>query len=153
MIQTASQKLEEKIIINRPYQEVYGYLKNMRDWPDYLPHVKKIDVLYDDGEFQEFYMDVLSENNILLNVRSVRKCVDAESIQFFQPKPPAFLKHHAGGWRFKAIDLKKCEVLTYHQWDLAEASVVANKAAEISHILSEHARLALSTWKKVIEQS
>lgn len=145
--------LEEKIVINRPFEEVYCYLKDVKAWPHYLPHVKNIDLLYDDGQYQEFYMDVLSENGELLKVRSIRRCIDSDSISFFQPTPPAFLKHHSGHWKFTAIAPNQCEVTTTHQWDLPDQPSQHLTPDHIHRLLSEHARLAITTWKNVLEQS
>jgi hypothetical protein len=69
-------------------------------WKELPPHVEDIEVLYDDGVFQEFWMTVRAVDTGVIKVRSVRKC-EEERIRFFQPAPPAFLKEHRGEWTWK----------------------------------------------------
>ncbi|MCD6047055.1 MAG: hypothetical protein K0S08_702 [Gammaproteobacteria bacterium] len=151
---------EEEIAIKRPWLDVYSALHNLKAWPEYLPHVKKIDLIYDDGHYQEFRMHVTSTNGDILSVRSIRKCdQNSKEIQFFQPEPPEYLKHHCGGWRFVEKD-GACHVTTYHKWNLkneiAEDEFPSNEkestAEQVEKILKNHAKLALSTWKVILEE-
>ena len=85
--------IEHKEVIRCPKKDVHNALFNLSPWPNVLPHVNNIEILYDDGTFQEFLMDVKGENGDLIKVRSIRKCLE-DTIDFFQPTPPIFLKHH-----------------------------------------------------------
>ncbi len=150
---------EETLIIHRPRKEVYLALHNMKCWPEYLPHVKNIDVIYDDGKYQEFLMEVLSEQGDLLKVRSIRKCIQESLILFFQPIPPEFLQHHTGGWKLIELDHSNCEVITYHKWNLRDdiakkkfpSSTGISTQQQVKNLLRNHAKLALETWKNVLE--
>jgi hypothetical protein len=74
--------------------------------------------VYDDGRYQEFWMTVKAENDgAPLRVRSVRNCTPGV-IEFFQPEPPAFLRHHGGIWRFRPLDDDATEVQITHVWNL-----------------------------------
>jgi ribosome-associated toxin RatA of RatAB toxin-antitoxin module len=147
--------------IERTPEVVYQALFNLKGWPELLPHVKAIDVLYDDGRYQEFLMTVTSETDAgTLTVRSVRLCDEVSwRIEFFQPKPPAFLIHHAGGWQFDPVDDgKACEVTTYHQWNLNHPSAqhifsaAGDAYAQRAHqLLLGHAEFALENWKRILE--
>lgn len=147
------------LFINSSLEKCYDAIFNMKNWPNKLPHVKKIEVLYDDGMYQEFLMHVSSDKG-LIKVRSIRRCIKNESILFFQPNPPVFLKHHCGGWKFKSSN-KGCIVTTWHQWNVnpieasAQFSPKKEKSSndQIEQTLLSHAELALSTWKKNLEAS
>lgn len=149
----------ETITIYSPIEKVFQALFDIQKWPEYLPHVVNIESVYDDGQYQEFWMDVLS-NGDTLKVRSVRNCHPHESIDFFQPEPPPFLQHHAGGWKFNSIRKNECQVFTYHKWNLnnkiAEkrfpATSESSTSTQIENMLRKHAQLALTTWKEVLER-
>src|SRR6185437_8465835 len=86
---TAEASLEIRCSPEAAYRAIY----EMEKWPQKLPHVKRIETLYDDGVYQEFLMDVVSEGG-MIHVRSIRRCLAGEGISFFQHRPPRFLKHH-----------------------------------------------------------
>ncbi|WP_316355596.1 hypothetical protein [Candidatus Neptunichlamydia sp. REUL1] len=145
------------LFIDSPLESTYSAIFNMRDWPNKLPHVKEIDVLYDDGVYQEFLMHVASDSG-LIKVRSVRRCIQNESVLFFQPDPPVFLKHHCGGWKFDP-DGRGCLVTTWHQWNIDSTGASSHFSIKketpvdnhIEQTLRSHAELALSTWKSNLE--
>ncbi len=149
--------LTEQIVVNAPVGEVYQALLQVQDWPAQLPHVERIDVIYDDGRFQEFYMTVRSADGHTIRVRSIRRCREGE-ILFFQPQPPAYLARHSGGWKFESKGLRQCVVTTYHEWtlndtaaDVFPATGSQTIAEQVERVLRDHARLALSSWKSIIE--
>lgn len=150
-------RCETSEVIERNIDVVYSALFTLKDWDKLLPHVKGIEILYDDGQYQEFKMTVESAKGDI-KVRSVRRCEGNTEIDFFQPEPPVYLKHHSGGWRLQPISDQRCNVVTFHRWDLDEA--VAAKmfndaplgyAEQIENILWGHARFALECWKKILE--
>ena len=144
-------EINESITINKKKSIVYQALYNIKEWPKYLPHVTKIDVLYNDGKYQEFMMDVISsEDASILQVRSIRNCTSS-NIDFFQPQPPHFLKHHSGNWKFKEVDKNQTHVVTTHKWNLKEINKGDVYAQHVKSILRDHACLALKTWKDVLE--
>jgi len=129
----------------------YQALWEAQHWPRHLPHVRRIEVVYDDGRFQEFLMEVESERG-LLRVRSVRQGSPSTGIRFFQPQPPAFLKHHAGGWLLRPLGPGRCALTALHCWNLPGAT--AHDAAEsdrVRALLTDHARVAVETWKRALE--
>ncbi len=142
-----------------PQDLVYKALKQADKWPKYLPHVESIEMIYDDGTFQEFTLDILSADNKTLSVRSVRKCQEQDQINFFQPKPPVFLKHHAGEWTLKPLGPDQTAVLTTHSWNLNPSSAKAIFPAkprqttedQVMELLREHAEFALTSWKDILE--
>jgi acyl carrier protein len=150
-------KIEAAIEMDCSAAEAYRAIYEMDQWPEKLPHVKRIDTLYNDGVYQEFLMDVLSDTG-MIQVRSIRRCLPNEEITFFQPKPPKFLKHHCGGWSFQKRDAG-CYVKTWHQWNLESQKAQElfpmqesmSTGARVAKLLLSHAELALSTWKSVLE--
>jgi hypothetical protein len=141
--------------IDRPLDVVFEALLDAAAWPKLLPHVKGIDMLYDDREYQEFIMHVASSTG-LLAVRSIRRCVLNSTIDFFQPTPPAFLRHHGGGWIFRALPGGATEVETFHRWNLNHE--VAQKTFsgprpygdQVRELLLEHACFALDCWRDLL---
>jgi acyl carrier protein len=149
-------RTESSLEMNCPAEMAYKAIYEMERWSEKLPHVKRIQTLYNDGTFQEFLMDVASDME-LIQVRSIRRCTK-DGILFFQSRPPKFLKHHSGGWTFHEKS-KGCEVRTWHQWNLE-----LSKAREmfppkeglttqdrVANTLRAHAELALKTWKAILE--
>lgn len=150
-------RAEAFLEINCSAEEAYRAIYELEKWPEKLPHVKRIEVLYNDGVYQEFLMDVQSETGMIY-VRSIRRCLAEEGITFFQPQPPKFLKHHCGGWNFRKQG-DSCLVTTWHQWNLErpkaqEIFPIKNgllTESQISRLLLSHAEVALNTWKTVLE--
>ncbi len=139
-------------------QQAFNAIYEMDKWPSLLPHVKRIETLYNDGIYQEFLMDVQSDTG-LIQVRSIRRCIQGEGITFFQPKPPKFLKHHCGGWSFESKGTG-CLVKTWHEWNIEQAKAkevfatddVKTMQAKVATLLLSHAQFALSTWKSILEK-
>lgn len=92
-----------------------------------------------------------------LRVRSIRNCRDRQ-IEFFQPQPPRFLRHHAGIWRFLPHGDGACLVEVSHLWNL-EPEVAAevypatagrSTEQQVEDMLAGHSRLALASWQSVL---
>lgn len=149
---------ETSIIIERDAQTAYQALFNLEKWSKLLPHVQTVKILYDDGRYQEFTMTVISEKDAgTLTVRSVRLCDEEKGeIGFFQPEPPDFLTHHAGGWRFIPLGDQTCQVVTFHNWNLNEEKATKifpgeDYSERVADLLLNHANFALDNWKKILE--
>lgn len=141
--------LIEDVVIAAPAREVWDGLFDVANWPNKLPHVVAIDVNYDDGRYQEFIMDVDGADGKRISVRSVRRCLP-DRITFFQPKPPVFLRHHCGEWFFRDLGDGMTHLTTMHRWNLANGAT-AEEGTRIAGLLREHARLALDTWKGILQ--
>jgi acyl carrier protein len=149
--------LVEQIVVHAPWAEVYDGLLHVEAWPSLLPHIDRIDVVYDDGRYQEFWMTVRSTDGSTIRVRSIRRCGDRE-ILFFQPEPPRYLARHSGGWKFEPVGDRQSIVTTYHEWvlndrvdDVFPATTDETTEAQVARVLRDHARLALGSWKSIIE--
>lgn len=140
-------------VIRASREDVYRALFDMRDWPNRLPHVQAIDVLYDDGQYQEFRMDVQSRDGIL-KVRSIRNCRGPDRIDFFQPEPPDFLLHHAGGWHLQETEEGFCRVTATHHWNPkpdAGQAPGGRTTGDYTDLLLGHAKSTLGCWKRILE--
>jgi aromatase len=91
---------QEEMVMEAKQGAIYSLLRDAQNWPNLLPHCKHVEVLYDDGENQEFVMAVDVRGEVE-KIRSIRKCLDHRSIQYFQPAPPPVLKQHSGEWILK----------------------------------------------------
>lgn len=145
------------IEIAAPLEAVYAALFDVAAWPRHLPHVHAIDLSYDDGQYQEFRMSVASGNEQLLHVRSIRNCRPA-IIEFFQPEPPPYLRHHGGVWRFTATSTACTRVEVTHVWNLGDRLAEffpdidgRSGAQQVREVLAHHSNLALTRWKTVLE--
>ncbi|HJX83893.1 MAG TPA: SRPBCC family protein [Candidatus Angelobacter sp.] len=150
--------LQEEITIAAPMRIVYERLHKMEHWPAHLSHVKAIEVIYDDGHYQEFYMTILGANQSEVRVRSIRKCEERQ-ISFFQLEPPPFLAHHNGSWTFLETGSEQCKVIAAHEWQLGvnAPSIYPGDAfcpteKIVDEVLRQHARLTLESWKSIIEE-
>ncbi|WP_437957069.1 phosphopantetheine-binding protein [Sorangium sp. So ce119] len=148
---------EAKAVLGARAADAYRALFELAGWTQHLPHVLAVDIKYDDGRYQEFTMTVQSKTGTI-NVRSIRRCDGGDSIEFFQPQPPAFLLEHSGGWRFTPLSPDTCEVVTYHRWKVNPATsqdIYGGSPEEqdekIRVQLLEHAEFALHCWKKALE--
>ncbi len=147
-------KIEASLNVNCPVEKAYQAIYEMEKWPGKLPHVKRIETLYNDGVYQEFLMDVQSDTG-MIQVRSIRRCLAGEEITFFQPTPPKFLEHHCGGWSFQK-EGSLCKIRTWHQWNLkkgkAQELFPEQTEERVAKLLQAHAELALNTWKVLLEK-
>jgi len=139
-------------------ERAYEALFDLTQWERLLPHILRIDISYDDGQYQEFLMTVKSETDgAPMTVRSVRSCIPGV-IEFFQPEPPAFLLHHGGVWRFKALDKDATEVTITHVWNLhpERASQIfpadehGSTEDKVARTLAGHSCITLQTWQDIL---
>lgn len=149
--------IEEKRTFNAPKAAIYAALHDVRRWPERLPHVLAIDIRYDDGTYQEFDMTVASQPENI-RVRSIRNC-RPDVIEWFQPEPPIFLRHHAGEWRFFEAGGGRCEVVVSHAWNLEPDNAArvfppngeCSTEQQVAAMLAEHSRQTLDSWQAVLQ--
>jgi len=86
------------IEIKATAEQVFNLLYNVQDWPQILPHCKKIKMIYEDGRNQEFEMTVIGAQENLEVMRSIRHGYANTTIEYFQPSLPPALQRHEGKW-------------------------------------------------------
>ena len=106
-------KFQTEKTIPQPAELVYEALWHIKNWPSLLPHCNDIKVLYDDGVYQEFIMQITVQGNIE-SMRSIRCSPNKRKITYFQPEPPALLKVHRGEWLLEPLG-KATRVISTHE--------------------------------------
>lgn len=79
-----------------PPERVFEAFWNLADWPAVAPHVRDIEMHFEDDEIQVLTMHVETRGRRDA-FRTVRVRQGA-SIYFIQPRPPALLRRHWGWW-------------------------------------------------------
>lgn len=148
---------KDEIEINTTFSNMIESIWNLNRWEEKLSHIKKLDVLYDDDENQEFLMTVQTDQTPV-KVRSIRRKRNGY-IEFFQPEPPKYLKHHAGGWEFIDLGNNKLKIILEHKWNLNHEALpklypncgIDEVEGLIENELVEHAMASLNLWKNIVE--
>ncbi|MFJ4209038.1 SRPBCC family protein [Paenarthrobacter sp. NPDC089675] len=68
-------------------------------WQRVWSPMDQIQIEYDDGVHQEFWMTV-NRDGLDERVRTVRFRYEESLIRFFTPNPPPMMRQHAGSWDF-----------------------------------------------------
>ena len=89
-------EFSESLMIPHSRQAIYRLLRDVALWPRLLPHCNKMDIIYEDRQYQEFRMEV-QVGDSTEGIRSIR-ILDKDCIDYFQPAPPPPLKEHRGRW-------------------------------------------------------
>jgi acyl carrier protein len=136
--------LQGSATINKDLGWVQSCIADYEKWPEILAHVTTVEPEYDDGRFQYFRMHFeelnTREHYFVQSSRYVN--LEAGIIDFTQPKPPVGFKVHKGGWRFKALDANKTELIAYHAFDLDDGVSIEDSMA----LIRKHIHAALTTW-------
>jgi hypothetical protein len=90
---------------------------DLEDWTKIAPHVREIEMLYEDENVQVLIMHVVTKNHHdkFKSVRYRR----GNTIYYFQPMPPPTLNVHRGFWRFaKEAEGEGVSVISCHEIDV-----------------------------------
>ena len=84
----------------RPLAQLFW---DIEAWLAVWSAIEAVDVLYDDGDHQEFVMHVWRDGAEEV-VRTLRfRDVRTGSISFFSPDPPPMMSRHEGEWLFEPV--------------------------------------------------
>jgi len=100
--QTLSHTFSCSTTTQLPPEYYFSLLKKAEHWKYILPHCTDINMLYDDGENQEFIMTV-QVGARTEKIRSVRH-IRGLTIRYFQPDPPYPLTRHTGTWVINQVN-------------------------------------------------
>ena len=93
----------ERFAIHKSYAAPAAVVRNVfwdvEQWQRIWNPVSRVDVLYDDRQFQEFQMGLLWRGRPI-TIRTIRMKQPNGDIGFFSPNPPGEFSHHTGSWRF-----------------------------------------------------
>lgn len=91
--------IETKIDVDVDAEKIYQFLKNAEEWPSFVPHCQALHVKFNDGVYQELFLDVKTSANDYEIFRTFRICNNEKKIiSFVQVEPPHLLKLHHGSW-------------------------------------------------------
>jgi hypothetical protein len=102
--------------VNSQRDEVKRVFWDVATWSNIWDPITRIRLLYDDGVFQEFTMD-LSWRGKPASIRVISMQNDDGHIEFFSPSPPAEMEWHVGRWRFVPQG-DSCEVEAVREYRL-----------------------------------
>lgn len=140
---------KEHLIIDKPASIVFELLRNAKLWPELLPHCAEVDILYDDGQHQEFIM-AFDMGHKRESIRTIMRCVNNKKISYFQPNPLPILKQHQGWWLIESQG-NKTHVTCSHQIQLNQLEIkkmwgeITNKDAleRIKKIINKNSFLTM----------
>jgi aromatase len=103
---------EDRIWIRADAADIFQILFRAEQWPTFLPHCPKLQVVYDDGQNQELLMTVSTPRGEEL-IRTVRLAEPPFLLKYFQTLPPAPLRTHHGAWHIKPVG-EGVEIIATH---------------------------------------
>jgi aromatase len=80
--------------------DAYSFVYRSDEWPDRLPHVRRVLLREDEPGVQHMEMDTVTADGTAHTTRSVRLCFPTERIVYTQLVPPELLFGHSGEWTF-----------------------------------------------------
>ncbi|MEU9241643.1 aromatase/cyclase [Streptomyces sp. NPDC048385] len=125
---------EDSVRVDGPAEQVYEFLYRVRDWPDLVPHVSRLDVAEDDPGVQVMSMDTRTTDGTTHTTESVRVCFPhAGRIVYKQTVTPALMSVHIGEWQV-VPDVSGVTVTSHHRVVLREENIrrVLGEAASVS---------------------
>ncbi|AKI01948.1 polyketide cyclase / dehydrase family protein [Hoeflea sp. IMCC20628] len=95
--------IETEIDVEASADEIYHALANAAAWPSFAPHCRSLNVVYDDGVYQELLFEIETPTGAPEVFRSFRVCDRVNRrISFVQVEPPRTLERQHGGWSVEA---------------------------------------------------
>lgn len=83
--------------------DAYTFINRADEWPDRLPHVRRVLLREEQPGMQHMEMDTVTADGSAHTTKSVRICFPAEQIVYKQLVPPAVLLGHSGVWHFADV--------------------------------------------------
>ncbi|MDQ3760609.1 MAG: aromatase/cyclase [Actinomycetota bacterium] len=80
--------------------DAYTFINRAEEWPDRLPHVRRVLLREEQPGVQHMEMDTVTADGSAHTTKSVRICHPYEQIVYKQLVPPAMLLGHSGAWHF-----------------------------------------------------
>ncbi|MGH3566948.1 MAG: aromatase/cyclase [Pseudonocardia sp.] len=83
--------------------DAYTFINRSDEWPDRLPHVRRVLLREERPGVQHMEMDTVTADGSAHTTTSVRLCFPSEQIVYKQLVPPAMLLGHSGSWHFADV--------------------------------------------------
>ncbi|GAA2637824.1 aromatase/cyclase [Streptomyces vastus] len=114
---------EDSVRVAGPAESVYEFLYRVRDWPELVPHVSRLDVVEDEPGVQAMSMDTRTADGLTHTTESVRVCFPhAGRIVYKQTVTPALMSAHTGEWQV-VPDMSGVTVISHHSVVLREENI------------------------------
>ncbi|HEY3258729.1 MAG TPA: aromatase/cyclase [Pseudonocardiaceae bacterium] len=97
-LQTLVHSFADSMIVKAPLGTVYEFLYRVQDWPQRLPHVRRLIADEAVPNVQTVEMDATVADGSTHTTRMVRVCFPYHNIVYKQTQPPDVLAAHLGGW-------------------------------------------------------
>jgi hypothetical protein len=143
----------EDIAIMASTAAVFDVLRDISRWPRVFPDIRDVDVVYDDGLYQEFITECNGAGGDPVSVRFVRRC-EPDHITYFQPTSWCFLKHYCGDWFIRPLAHNATNLTFVQRWSLASRAEVlfpAPAMQQVATLLHQQARSSLVLLKRESE--
>ncbi|MFI1831359.1 aromatase/cyclase [Streptomyces sp. NPDC020412] len=90
---------EETLRIEAPAELVHGFFYDVESWPEFLPHVRRVELNEPQAGVQQVSMDLAEADGTVQNITSVRLCFPhAGRTVFKETTPRKLLAAHCGEW-------------------------------------------------------
>ncbi|MFC7310276.1 aromatase/cyclase [Streptomyces monticola] len=125
---------EDSVRVHGPAELVYDFLYRVRDWPELVPHVSRLDAVEDQPGVQVMSMDTTTADGSSHTTESVRVCFPhAGRIVYKQTATPALMAAHTGEWSVEP-DESGVTVTSQHSVVLREENIesVLGAGADVS---------------------
>lgn len=130
-------------LIRGSQEEVFECFWRPELWPKITPHVKRIEMIHEEGNRQHFIMEVQAEGRNYV-METERVAVAPQSITYQQSKPPVFLRTHSGEWRFEQQG-PDTRISLVHQVDIDDQKAIA--VLEVQSVEAAHEKIRTNLRK------
>ncbi|MDQ1016510.1 aromatase/cyclase [Streptomyces afghaniensis] len=114
---------EDSVRVAGSAESVYEFLYRVRDWPELVPHVSRLDVVEDEPGVQVMSMDTRTADGSSHTTESVRVCFPhAGRIVYKQTVTPALMSAHIGEWQV-VPDISGVTVVSHHSVVVREENI------------------------------
>ncbi|MGH3912822.1 MAG: aromatase/cyclase [Pseudonocardiaceae bacterium] len=102
-VQEVIDTFEDTVRLAGSAADAYTFINRSDEWPDRLPHVRRVLLHEERPGVQHMEMDTVTADGSAHTTKSVRICLPHEQIVYKQLVPPAMLLGHSGAWHFAAV--------------------------------------------------
>ncbi|GHC88103.1 SRPBCC family protein [Streptomyces flavofungini] len=141
--------VSESVTVDAPVQAVYQAFADLDRWPQILPDVVAVNVIYFDGYHQEFTMTVDRPAGPE-TVKGVRYCRPPAELELFQSTTPPGLARMNGRWAFEETG-GRTTVVASRDFALADGNPLGVTEAEFGNRLRGFLSTNLELFRKAVE--
>ena len=102
-VQEIIDTFDDTVRLSGSAADAYSFINRSHEWPDRLPHVRRVLLREEQPGVQHMEMDTVTADGNAHTTKSVRICFPSEQIVYKQLVPPAMLLGHSGAWHFADV--------------------------------------------------